>query len=50
MQLTYWQQCSSQQQQTLLSRPAVNASARINEAVSGIIEQVRAGAIAPCAS
>ncbi|SQI40158.1 Histidinol dehydrogenase [Leminorella richardii] len=43
MQLTYWQQCSSQQQQTLLSRPAVNASARINEAVSGIIEQVRAG-------
>ncbi|QBH96681.1 histidinol dehydrogenase [Limnobaculum zhutongyuii] len=43
MQLTYWEQCNKQQQQELLSRPAVNASDRISTAVSEIIEQVRAG-------
>lgn len=43
MQLTYWEQCNKQQQQELLSRPAVNASDRISTAVSEIIEQVKAG-------
>ena len=43
MQLTFWEQCNKQQQQELLSRPAVNASDRISTAVSEIIEQVRAG-------
>ncbi|AWH87569.1 histidinol dehydrogenase [Limnobaculum parvum] len=43
MQLTYWEQCNKQQQQELLSRPAVNASDRISAAVSEIIEQVKAG-------
>ncbi|GKX57828.1 histidinol dehydrogenase [Leminorella grimontii] len=41
MQLTYWQQCNPQQQRELLSRPAVNASARISDAVSDIIEKVK---------
>ncbi|MCD1126983.1 histidinol dehydrogenase [Jinshanibacter sp. LJY008] len=43
MQLTFWEQCNKQQQQALLSRPAVNASDRISAAVSEIIEQVKAG-------
>ncbi|MBK5142669.1 histidinol dehydrogenase [Budviciaceae bacterium BWR-B9] len=43
MQLTFWEQCNKQQQQELLSRPAVNASDRISAAVSEIIEQVKAG-------
>lgn len=41
MQLTYWEKSTQQQQKTLLSRPAVNASDRISVAVKEIIEQVK---------
>lgn len=37
-----WQQCSEEQQKTLLSRPAINASGRITAAVSEILDRVKA--------
>ncbi len=41
MQLTYWQQCSPQQQQSLLTRPAITASDRISDTVSQILDRVK---------
>ncbi|WP_145574264.1 histidinol dehydrogenase [Yersinia mollaretii] len=37
-----WQQCSEEQQKSLLSRPAINASGRITAAVSEILDRVKA--------
>ncbi|AHM73247.1 histidinol dehydrogenase [Yersinia hibernica] len=37
-----WQQCSQEQQQALLSRPAINASERITATVSEILNRVKA--------
>ncbi|WP_159567476.1 histidinol dehydrogenase [Budvicia diplopodorum] len=41
MQLTFWETSTPQQQKALLSRPAVNASGRINAAVKAIVERVK---------
>lgn len=41
MQLTYWQQCSKQQQQALLVRPAITASDRISATVASVLQQVK---------
>lgn len=40
-QIIDWQQCSAAEQQALLTRPAVSASARITEAVQTILSRVR---------
>lgn len=42
MQLIYWQQCDTQQQAELLTRPAISASADISLRVKSILAQVKA--------
>lgn len=39
--LTYWNKCTKEQQQVLLTRPAISASGSITEQVASIISQVR---------
>lgn len=39
--LTYWDKCTKEQQQMLLTRPAISASGAITEQVASIISQVR---------
>ncbi|WP_049198170.1 histidinol dehydrogenase, partial [Proteus mirabilis] len=39
--LNFWDKCTQQQQQQLLTRPAISASASITEQVATIISQVR---------
>ena len=39
--LTYWNKCTKEQQQVLLTRPAISASGAITEQVASIISQVR---------
>lgn len=39
--LTYWNECTQEQQQVLLTRPAISASGSITEQVASIISQVR---------
>lgn len=41
MKLSYWQQCTEQQQAQLLTRPAMAASDSISQAVSSILDQVK---------
>lgn len=41
MKLSYWQQCTLQQQAQLLTRPAMAASDSISQAVSTILDQVK---------
>ena len=41
MKLSYWQQCTEQQQAQLLTRPAMAASDSISQAVSTILDQVK---------
>lgn len=41
MKLSYWQQCTEQQQAQLLTRPAMVASDSISQAVSSILDQVK---------
>lgn len=41
MKLSYWQQCTEQQQAQLLTRPAMAASNSISQAVSSILDQVK---------
>lgn len=41
MQLSYWQQCTKQQQADLLTRPAIAASDSISQAVTDILTQVK---------
>lgn len=41
MKITYWQNCTQEEQQALLTRPAVNQSQSISEAVSSILQQVK---------
>ncbi|SCB98777.1 histidinol dehydrogenase [Gilliamella intestini] len=41
MKLSYWQQCTNDQRNKLLTRPAINASDSISKAVADILEQVK---------
>lgn len=41
MQLTYWQNCSYDEQNKLLTRPAINAAGDIHQSVLDIITQVK---------
>lgn len=39
--LIHWQQCSAEQQQALLKRPALAASATISQTVQDVLDQVK---------
>lgn len=41
MKLSYWQQCSEQEQTALLTRPAMTASDSISQSVADILDQVK---------
>ena len=41
MKLSYWQQCSEQEQTALLTRPAMTASDSISQSVADILNQVK---------
>ncbi|OCG31546.1 histidinol dehydrogenase [Gilliamella sp. Fer1-1] len=41
MKLSYWQQCTNEQQATLLTRPAISSSESISKAVADILAQVK---------
>lgn len=41
MKLSYWQQCSEQEQTALLTRPAMTASDTISQSVADILDQVK---------
>lgn len=41
MKLSYWQQCSEQEQIALLTRPAMTASDSISQSVANILDQVK---------
>lgn len=41
MKLSYWQQCSEQEQTALLTRPAMTASDSISQSVVNILDQVK---------
>ncbi|MFQ0971746.1 histidinol dehydrogenase [Gilliamella sp. ESL0232] len=41
MKLSYWQQCTNEQQTALLMRPAITASDSISQAVADILAQVK---------
>ncbi|SCB91525.1 histidinol dehydrogenase [Gilliamella bombicola] len=41
MKLSYWQQCTNEQQTALLTRPAITASDSISKAVADILAQVK---------
>ncbi|MWP62911.1 histidinol dehydrogenase [Gilliamella sp. Pas-s25] len=41
MKLSYWQQCTNEQQTALLTRPAITASDSISQAVTDILAQVK---------
>lgn len=43
MKITYWQDCTPNEQQALLTRPAVNASTTITQSVTAILAQVKQG-------
>lgn len=43
MKITYWQDCTPNEQQALLTRPAVNASMTITQSVTAILAQVKQG-------
>jgi histidinol dehydrogenase len=41
MKLSYWQQCTNEQQAALLTRPAISSSESISKAVADILAQVK---------
>ncbi|KFA59171.1 histidinol dehydrogenase [Gilliamella sp. wkB18] len=41
MKLSYWQQCTNEQQKALLTRPAITASDSISQSVTDILGQVK---------